>query len=396
MKQRLVLLVILACGLIPALAAPAGAQSPDSNITEGCVESYDPDANYFPEQVTVEYAENFTVEYFNNYKVVTIPTPWAGAAPVQYVLVQCGTPAPEDVGDATVFEVPATTIVTLSTSYLPMLDKLGLVDNIVGHDVFAYISTESVRERIDAGKMVELGEGAGINVELVLDLEPSLIMTYSFGDPTYDAYPALIEAGLPVVFNGDFMETTPLGRAEWIKYIALYYNVEGDAQAIFDEIATRYEDMAALAAGVKDKPTVFTDSPFQGTWYVPGGNSFTARLLADAGSEYVFSDDESTGALYLDFETVFERAADAEFWVNASGYWASLDDALATDERFAEFAAFENGNVWANNLRVNESGGNDYYEGGVANPDLVLADLIAIFHPDLMPDHTFTYYQLLQ
>lgn len=393
-SRWLIALCLFVAAVAPVLTVQA--QGPDSNLTEACVDDYDPAVNYFPEQVSIDYAENLTVEYFNNYKVVSVLEPWAGADPVQYVLVQCGTPAPEGMDGATVISVPAGTIVTMSTTYLPFMESLGLLDYLVGHDVFDYVSTESVRDLIDAGALVEVGEGAGVNVEVLLDLDPSLIMTSSAGLLEYDAHPVLEEAGLPFVLTGDYMENSPLGRAEWVKFIALFYNREAAADTIFDGIAAEYTDLAALAAGVEEKPTVFVNSPWQGTWYMAGGRGFIARLLADSGADYLWADDDSTGSLFLDFEAVFERAADAAYWVNADGYWFSLDDALAADERFAEFAAFQNGNVWVYNKRLNEFGGNDYFEGGVANPHLVLADLIAIFHPDLLPDHAFVYYQQLQ
>ncbi len=388
------LVVMVAVPVLPALTVQA--QGPETNITEGCVDNYDPAVDYFPEHISIDYAENLTVEYFNNYKVVTVLAPWAGADPVQYVLVQCGTPAPAGLDAAAVINVPAGTIVTMSTTYLPFLESLGLLDYLVGHDVFDYVSTEAVRAKIDAGELVEVGEGAGVNVELVLDLDPSLIMTSSAGSLDFDAHPVLEEAGLPVVLTGDYLENSPLGRAEWIKFIALFYNREAAAETIFSDIATQYNDLAALAASVQDKPTVFVNSPWQGTWYMAGGKGFIAHLLADAGADYLWADDDNTGSLFLDFEAVFDRAADADYWVNANGYWSSLDDALAADERFAEFAAFQNGTVWTYNKRVNAFGGNDFFEGGVANPQLVLADLIAIFHPDLLPDHEFVYYQQLR
>ncbi len=383
----------------PSAQAPAGnppqAQPLTRNITEGCVENYDPTVDYFPEKVTVEEATGFQVEYFNNYKVVTVTKPWQGAEEgFQYVLVQCGTPAPEGFDPASVIQVPIRSIVAMSTTYLPHLDALGLVDRLVGLDSFTYVNTPSVVERIQAGELAEVGFGSGVNVELVLDLNPDLVMTYGIGVPDYDAHPKLLEAGVKVAINGDFMENTPLGRTEWGKFLALFFNREGDAQAIFQKTAQEYRELTALAASATERPTVLVGSVFNGTWYVAGGQSYTARFLADAGSSYLWANEGEAGSIPLDFESVFDKAADAEFWVNPSNaMWMTAADVLATDERYGDFRAFQEGHLYNNNLRVNENGGNDYFETGVAKPQLVLKDLIAIFHPELLPDHELFFYR---
>lgn len=390
------LLVVLTVLSLTVPLWSVSAQGPATNLTAGCVDTFDPSVDYFPQKVAIEYAENFAVEYANHYKIVTINQTWPGSDPARYVLVQCGTPAPEDVDADAVIEVPAASLVTMATTYLPFLVDLGLLDHLIGHDEFDYVTSPEVRARIEAGQMTEVGEGAGVSVETMIDLEPSLILTSGSGLAEYDAHPALIAAGLPVVLTGDWLETSPLGRAEWVKFVALFYNAEEKADEVFGAIVENYQALTTLAASAEERPTVFVDAPWQGTWYMAGGKSYTAHLLADAGAEYLWADDESTGSMALDFETVLERAANADFWVNAGGYWFTKDDMLATDERFAEFAAVQNGNVWSNNLYLNDFGGNYYYEGGIAHPDWILADLIAIFHPELLPDHEFVFYRQLQ
>jgi iron complex transport system substrate-binding protein len=385
----------------PTAAEPAEEPAPEvaaptANLTGGCVEDYVEGIDYFPDKATIDHAAGFSVEYFDNYKVVTVSRPWPGAdRTFEYVLVQCGTPAPADTGDAQVIEVPVTTIVPMSTTQLPHLEDLGLLNRIVGVNQLAFIYNPTVREMVESGQVVELTNAAmEVNVEVALDLNPGLIMDFSSGAPEFDTFPALIDAGLPVVINGDWAEDTTLGRAEWIKFMAVFFNEEAQAGAVFAEIARQYDEAAALARSAAERPTVFTSSPFQGTWYMPGGGSYVAELLADAGADYVFSDDDSVGSLFLDFETVFERAQDADLWINVD--FASLEEMAGADERFAEFAAFQNGEVYAFNRRVNEQGGNDYYESSAARPHLVLLDLVKIFHPDLVPDHEFVYYRQLE
>lgn len=386
--------------LIIGMALPM-IQAQEANLTAECVEAYDASVDYFPNKATVEYATGFAVEYFSNYKVVTLTSPWRGAEEaIQYVLVQCGTPAPDGFEEATVIEVPIQSMVAMSTTYLPHLENLGRVDSLVALDSFDYVNTASVRERIDAGELEAVGFGSEVNVEVVLDLDPDLVMVYGSGFPEYDAHPKLIEAGIPVALSSDYLETTPLGQAEWGKFVALFFNEEAQATATFENVVTKYQGLQALVADVTERPTVFTGSTYDGTtWYVPGGNSYTAQLLADAGADYIFAEtasDESFN-ITMDVEVVVEEAAAADFWVNPDQvFWNTSADVLAADERFAEFAALENGQLYNNNAITTAGGGSDYYESGVANPQVILADLIAIFHPELLPDHELTYYKQVQ
>lgn len=374
----------------------ATLEVPTANLTEGCVTDYDPEIDYFPEKVTLTDSVGWTIEYFNNYKVITVLNPWRDAdVRFRYVLVQCGTPPPDDTGDALVIEVPVQSIVTMSTTHLPHLKELGLLDRLIGVDSFLYINTPEVRQKIEAGELVEIGGGGQVNVEQAIDLQPDLIMTYGVGNPEFDAHPKLLEAGLTVVLNSEYMETSPLGRAEWIKFTAAFFNREAKATEVYNAIAARYMEMSTKARNVVNKPTVFTGTPYKGTWFVPGGKSYIAQLLADAGATYLWADDPSTGSQPLSFEEVFERARDADFWLNP-GMWTSLTEAKAEDERFTRFSAYQKGNVFNNNKRINENGGNDYFESGVTNPDIVLADLIRIFHPELLPDHELYFFRRLE
>jgi len=386
---------LLLCLLV--LTAPVIVVAQATNITDGCVTDYDTAVDYFPDKAEFEYATGVEVEYFNNYKVVTVLQPWPGAdTSYQYVLVQCGTPAPEDYPDAQVIDVPIERIISMSTTFLPPLDSLGVADTLVGVDETDFVSTASVRERIDSGEVVELGGGAEVNVELTLDLEPDVVMTDSFGSPEYDEHPKLLEAGLAVVMNADWVEIEPLGWAEWVKFMALFYNREAQATALFNDVEAHYHELVALAADVSERPTVMTGIQYDGIWYTSGGDSYFAQILEDAGADYLWADDSTMGSLSLDLESVLERAADADYWVNANQFWFSLDDIAAEDERYTEFAPFQNQTIYANNARLNEFGGNDYYESGASNPDMILADLISIFHPDLLPDHELLFYQQLQ
>lgn len=394
MKVLIRIVIVLLVGL---LAGAALAQDvPAVNLVESCAESYDATVDYFPDKSEIEYAEGFEVEYFGSYKVIRVVRPWRDSdVTFTYVLVQCGTPVPEGYEDAAIIEVPVSTAVSMSTTYLPHFVELGLIDHLVGVDEFDFVYSPEIRERIDAGELVELGGGTAVNVEQTIDLDPDLILTYGLGIPDYDAHPMLLDAGLAVALNSDYMETSPLGRAEWIKFNAMFFNREAEANAYFDDAAGRYNELVALAAGAADRPTVLVNAMFSGTWYAAGGDSYIARLIADAGGDYLWSDDDSGGALSLSFEAVLERAQDADIWLNPN-FWLSLDEGAAEDERYAEFAAFQNGRVYNNNQRIGELGANDYAEGGVVHPERVLEDLIAILHPELLPEHELFYFRHLE
>jgi len=368
---------------------------PLTNLTDECVTEFDPEVDYFPEKVTLEEATGWKIEYFNHYKIITVLNPWRDAdVQFRYVLLQCGTPPPDLKDNTLLIEIPVQRVVAMSTTQLPHLDELGLLDRLVGVDSFLYINNETVRQKIAAGELVEIGSGGQVNVEQALDLNPDLIMTYGVGNPEFDAHPKLLEAGLKVVLNSEYMESTPLGRAEWIKFTAAFFNQEMAANKAYAAIANRYREIAAKAREVANKPTVLANAPFRGTWYMPGGKSYVAQLLADAGATYLWADDTSSGSQPLSFEEVFERAQNADFWLNP-GSAKSLSELQQIDERFSQFTAFQKGNVFNNNKRLNENGGNDYWETGVTNPHLILADLIKILHPELLPDHELFFYQQL-
>jgi len=397
------LLLLVGCAPIQPVATvePKGAATAvmttalGANLTTGCVENFDPMVDYFPDKVTPDYAIGWTVEYHNHYKVVGLPTPWNNAGETfQYLLVQCGTPAPDGYPDTPVIEVPIKRMITMSSTQLPHLLKLNRLDALVGHTDFETVNTPEVRALIDAGQLVQVGSGPDVNIEAVIEVDPDLIMPFGLGNPEQDAHPKLIEAGLPVAINAEYMETTPLGRVEWLKYMAFFFNEEARANEVFTEIADRYNAMAEVARTVEDKPTAFTGIPRGDTWYMTGGNSYFARFLADAGARHLWAEDNTTGSIPLSFEVVYDQAREGEFWFNTSS-WTTLEEVVATDVRLADFRAYQTGHIYNNNARLNESGGNDYWESGLANPDVILADLIKILHPELLPDHELVYYHQL-
>lgn len=310
------------------------------------------------------------------------------------MLVQEGTRRPEGYENAQTVTVPIRRFVALSSTYLPHVLKIGVVDRLVGLGKASFVYSPVIRDRIQEGHIAETGSDGSLNLETLVALSPDLVMSYGSGNPAGDEHPKLIEVGIAAAVNGEFMEQSPLGRAEWIKFTALFFNLEDRAKNAFDEVETEYHRLAALAAGVTDHPTVFTNISWQGIWHASGGRSFMASLLHDAGADYVWKDDQSDRSIPLDFEAVMERALRARYWLN-TGQWTTRQQALESDERYGAFDAYKAGRLYNHNARSNDTGGDDYWESGVANPHLVLADLIKIFHPDLLPEHTLHYYRRL-
>lgn len=348
------------------------------------------------EQVTIDYAKNFTLEYKDGYKLLTVLTPWSGAnESFSYALVPQGGETPADLAAAVVIHTPISEFVSLSSTYLPFLEQIDELPSIVAVDTGDYIFNPDVRLWIEGGMISEIGSGPGIDVEKLIEMAPDVIMTSASGSPDWDSHPVLEQAGLPVIINSDYLEQDPLGRAEWGKFIAAFYDKEAEADQIFDAMVVRYEEVKASAAGQTEKPSVFVNTAYEGTWYLPGGDSYAAILLRDAGADYLWSDLEGTGAMPIDFEAVVERAKDADFWLNV-GFALDLASLAAMDPRYADFKAYQEGQVFNNNARVTEMGGTDYFESGTAYPDIILTDLIAIFYPDLLGEHVFFYYHQLQ
>lgn len=351
-------------------------------------------------QATVRYAKHFTLEYHDGYRVLRVVSPWRDAkAGFTYVLIPRGAQAPRLDGSEMVVETPVRRFVVTSTIYIPALPMLGLEDTLVGVAQGRMINTPSIARRYAEGRIAEISDGAGgmiksLNMERLFSLQPDLIMLYGTGNPTYDFHEQLHAAGLPFAINAEYMESTPLGAAEWMKFIAVFFNKDAEAEQVFAGIASRYEKRATEAREAKTHPTVFTGMDYHGAWYVPGGDSYRARFFADAGARYLWSDDRSQGSVPLTMEAVMARARQADFWVDI-GACNSLAQLVDFDDRYRLVRAFQTKNVFNNDARMGPGGGNDFWEGGMARPDEVLADLISIFHPELLPGHSRTWYRQL-
>jgi len=362
---------------------------------KGCINNFDTATDYFPYKAHLEFAENFSVEYHNSYKVVTVRKPAEGGAEEKYVLLQCGAARPNLEGDVTkapVITVPITSLFSAASAHMPLLVDLGHVDVLAGVGQARYITTKPVLDWIRQGHVTEYAPNEVIDTELVILKAPSILM--SSGGGYSEAYSTLRKAGIPVISNVEWQEQSALARAEWLKFMALFLNEERKAGEQFVAIRDRYLTLKARASQVakKNRPRVMTGVVYRGMFDIAGGASYVSQLISDAGGTYVWSDNKSTGGTSVDMEAQIARASDTDFWING-GDWTSLKAMLSEEPRYRQFKPFQSGNVWLYNRVVNENGGHDYWSRGITRPDLILGDLIKIFHPDLAKDHEFVWYK---
>ena len=374
---------------LPAVAAPStpAVAAPTKNLVDGCASGATDGVDLFPDKATITDAKGLVITYQKSYKVVRVPVPWKGAKTgFTYVLNQCGVKAPALTGDlagATLIEVPIKTASIMSTTLAPQFDALGAADKIVSVDTPDFYSTAAVVKRIESGAIKGTGGGSRANIEQLVALKPGVVITYGTGSGSFDGIDKLLAAGLPALVEAGYLEETPLGRAEWVKLIGALTNTEAKAETEYARWKTDYRAIAAKVANVNQRPVVISGSMYQGTWYMPGGKSFVAQYIRDAGGAYPWSTDSSNGSLSLDFEAVLDKGYDATVWVNAGYLWNSLGDATSEDSRYARLPSFRAGNVFGNDKRVNAKGGSDYFETAVVRPDLVLADMVAAIHPEV-------------
>ncbi|MGF1616104.1 MAG: ABC transporter substrate-binding protein [Gammaproteobacteria bacterium] len=387
----------LAWGLSSVPADPANG--PTGNRIEGCVEGYDPTVDYFPEKARIRHATGFDIEYRKHYKILTVLTPWPNAKePFRYVLLQCGTPRSAGRDGARVIEVPIQTIATLSATHLSHLQLLDELASLVAMSDPEWVYSPRIREHIASTEVKAIGRGTSLNIETVLDLAPDLVTAVGHDQPQLNAHPVLERAGVQVVINSEYVEGSALGRAEWLKFTAAFFNKEEMAERRFAEMEKRYASYAAMTQPIptEQRPTVLGGALFRDTWHGPGGDSYIARLVHDAGGRYLWAEDSHRASIPLSFEVVFDRAADADYWFTGRLEWFTRAGMLAENERYGRFKAFQLGQVYNSNARVNHQGANDFWETAVVEPHLLLADFIKILHPHLLPEHRLRYYRRLE
>ena len=347
------------------------------------------------ESLQTKYAEGFSVSYIGSSKLVEVKYPYPGAAAgYNYLLVPNGDSIPLHSKETTVIRVPLENLVCTSTTHIPLLDYIGATDKLIGFPTTDYISSEKTRKRIDNGKVKDLGIDKGMNLELLFSLQPSAVMGYTMNSDL-GQLKKIKELGIPVIINAEYLEKHPLGRAEWIKFMALFFNKEKEADSVFQAIESNYLKTQELVSAVASRPTVLSGIVYGNTWFLPGGQNYAARILSDAGCNYLWSDNYSNDFLELSFESVYQKAKEANIWIGV-GTYASLQEMEAAEPRYKKLKPFKDSTIYSYNARQGAKGGSEFLELGYLRPDIILMDLVKIAHPDLLPGYTLYFHKRLK
>ena len=343
---------------------------------------------------TIRYAKGFNVSAVGTSRLVEVTYPYKGATSgYKYLLVKKGTAVPKHDADVKVILTPVERIVCTSTTHIPLLDYLNISDKLVGFPTTDYISSEKTRKLIDAGKVEELGAEKGMNIEKLAVLKPEIVMAYTM-TADFGQLKKVEELGIPVIVNAEYLEEHPLGRAEWIRFMALFFDKEKEADAVFKMIESNYLDTKKLVSTVTKKPTVLSGVVYNDAWFMPGGMNYAAKLINDAGANYLWSSDSTKGFLQLSFEAVFQKAHAADLWIGVASF-TSLKEMKNADERYTKFNPYQIRQVYTFNARKGPKGGSEFLELGYLRPDIILKDLVKIAHPELLPDYTLYFHKRL-
>jgi iron complex transport system substrate-binding protein len=342
----------------------------------------------------LKYAKGFSISYENGFKKITINNAYKNTKKkYEYLLVPKNAKIPSELKNAKVIRTPVEKIVVTSTSHIPLLELLGKENTLVGFPNTNFISSPKTRKLIDAGFVKEVGKEEHINTEILLDLAPELVMSFAVDKPT-KSFSTIQKMGIPIILNGDWLEETPLGRAEWIHVFGAIFNEEKKADSIFNHIQTEYNNAKKIAATVENKPTILSGSIFQSVWYLPSGESFIAKFFDDAQTNYLWKDAKGSGSLSLNFENVLDKGQHADLWIGCSMY-ETKDQMYNSNKHYAQFSAFKNNTIYTFSKYKGETGGMYYFELGPIRPDLLLKDIIKITHPELLPNYKMVFFSKL-
>ena len=341
--------------------------------------------------VAMRYAEQIQIDSCDGYWSVRVRNPWDTAKILHtYILVEQGRELPDNLPAGTLVRTPLRKSLIYSSVHCSLLVELDALDCIGGVCDLQYIYHPAVRTRCAEGGIVDAGNAMSPDLEKVIDLHPDAVLLSPFENS--GGYGRIEKLGIPIIECADYMETSPLGRAEWMRFFGLLFGRKQQADSLFAEVEKRYASLKSLVDTVSVRPIVLSELRNGSAWYTPGGHSTIGRLYADAGAAYVWADDTRSGSVPLSFETVFDRGRNADFWLFK--YNETVDKTLSSLRAeyapYAGFRAFQTGRVFACN-----TGKVPFYEETPFRPDWLLKDLILVFHPECLPGETARYFKQL-
>lgn len=342
-----------------------------------------------------EYASGFDIKGADGRTstLITVSNPWQGADSIttQLFIARNGEVVPEGF-DGQVLNGDARRIVAMSSTHVAMLDAVDATDMVVGVSGLDYISNPDIQARRD--NVGDVGYEGNINYELLLAQEPDIVLLYGVNGAS-SMEGKLTELGIPYIYIGDYLEESPLGKAEWMVAVSEVAGRRENGEKAFAEIPVRYNALKQkVADNVLDAPSVMLNTPYGDSWFMPSVGNYAVQLITDAGGSYIYQKNTGNKSMPIDMEEAYMLTSQADMWLNV-GRANSLDDLGASCPRFTDTRCFRNGHVYNNNLRTNAAGGNDYYESAIVYPDILLRDLVKIFHPELV-EEDFVYYKQLK
>ncbi len=344
---------------------------------------------------TPEYASGFAISGNEaGSLLITVTNPWQGAdSVVTCLLVLREGDSVPDGFDGQVLDGEAQRIVAMSSTHIAMLDAVGQAARVVGVSGKDYISNPTVTARRDS--VCDVGYEGNIDYETLVALDPDIVLLYGINNAS-SMESKLRESGIPFVYVGDYLEQSPLGKSEWLVMLSELVGRGDRGRECFNEIAGKYNELKnAVALDSLNRPKVMLNAPYSGIWFLPPVDSYAVSLINDAGGSFVYYDkNKGNSSEPIDLEEAYMLLAEADLWLNA-GSVATTGDLVKAYPKFAGLPVVKEGRVYNNTLRTNSAGGNDYFESGVVRPDLVLRDLIKIFHPDLVTED-FVYYKRIE
>lgn len=373
--------------LIPLLLALLGTAC-------GGSASYTP-ADFTTEVYTPAYASGFDIRGTerNAATLVTVRTPWQGGSGVeQHLLVLREGIEPPAGFDGQIVKAPVRHVVCMSSSHVAMFDAIGQIRRVCGVSGIDYISNAYVNEHRCCGEVLDVGYDTNLNFERLAAMQPDLMLLYGVTSENTVVTGKLRELGIPYIYIGDYMEESPLGKAEWLVLAAELCDLRAAGADTLQRIARDYQALKAHPAPDAPRPKVMLNTPYRDTWFLPSSQSYMIRLIEDAGGEYVYTKNDSDTSVAVDMEEAYLLANAADFWLNV-GPCNTLAELTAQNPKFSGIPVVRSRNVYNNNRRQTPAGGSDFWESGVVRPDLVLRDLRTIFLGDSVPT---CYYKRLE